>query len=564
MVGWNQKKREKDFEIAPDEIFLDSANVSDFDRDRFEGRLERPLARSAFWVLGSTLAFILLVLLFQVANLQIRQGSVYAEASAKNSLEERVLFAERGVISDRNGVPLVTNEATKDGFARREYKTPGFGALLGYVSYPRKDAKGIYYSTEISGLAGVEASFDPELKGEGGRLLVETDALGEVKSQGMVVPSVPGKSLTLSIDLRAQEAFYKAIRGLAESIPYAGGAGILMDVETGELHALVSYPEYDPNVLSSGGPKNMIENYNRDVRKPYLNRPVQGLYAPGSVVKPLVAAGALTDGIITPEYTVNALGSLVLPNPYNPDKPNVFPDWKVFGLTDLRKAIAWSSDVYFYIVGGGFGDKKGLGIDRLAHWYSAFGLTDPTGITLPGEEIGFVPTPEWKEETYDERWNVGNTYHTAIGQYAMQVTALQMARAIAAVANGGVLVTPTILKETGSRPKGTPQGTKVSVTKEALQVVREGMRQGVKDGTSSGLLGFEYLVHLAGKTGTAQTGTRNEFHNSWAVGFFPYENPRYVYTVVMEKGPAKNTIGGVYIMSQVLAELSQTAPEYFK
>ncbi len=560
------KRKTRGFEIDPDEIFLDDANVSEFDRSRFEGRLERPLARSAFVLLGGSLGLILLLLLAQVWNLQVRQGSTYAEASERNSLEEHVLFAERGIISDTNGIPLITNEATEGGFVRRVYKTPGFGALLGYVSYPKKDSKGNYYSTETKGLAGIEASYDAELRGEGGRLLVETDALGEVKSQGVVVPAVPGHSLTLSIDARVQEAFYKAIKGLADNVSFSGGSGILMDVDTGELRALVSYPEYDPNVLASGGPSSVIEGYSKDARRPYLNRPVQGLYAPGSVVKPLLAAGALTDGIITPEYTIyDSKGFISIPNPYNPENPNIFKDWKIHGTVDLRRAIAWSSDIYFYIVGGGFGAQKGLGIERLAYWYRTFGLTDPAGVALPGEASGFVPTPSWKEETYGEKWNIGNTYHTAIGQYAMQVTALEMARAIAAVANDGVLVTPTVLKESTTRlPDAPSEGVELPITKEALQIVREGMRQGVRDGTSSGLISFDSLAHLAGKTGTAQTGVRNEYHNSWAVGFFPYEKPKYVYVVVMERGPSTNTLGGIYVMSQVFSELRETASDYFK
>lgn len=552
-----KRKGWRDPEIAPDEIFLDAANAPDFDTSRFEGRLERPLAPSAFLGVSITIILAGFVLLAQTWNLQVNQGAAYAAQSQRNSLDERPLFAERGIILDDQGTPLVTNELTNDGFVRRVYKTPGFGALLGYVSYPKKDANGNFYETEMKGMAGIELAYNNQLAGTNGSLLVETDATGKITSQGSIKPPVNGTSLTLSIDARVQQAFFDAIKGLADKVPFEGGSGILMDVETGELRAYVSYPEYDPNVLSAGAPKDVIRGYSTDSRRPYLNRPVQGLYTPGSVVKPLEAAGAVTDGAIDPNYTVNAQGSLSLPNPYNPSKPNIFKDWKVLGVIDLRDAIAWSSDVYFYMVGGGYGNVKGLGIKRLAYWYDTFGLTSPTGLGLQGEKSGFVPTPEWKQETFGEAWNIGNTYHTAIGQYSMQVTPLAQARAIAAIANGGYLVKPTLVH-------GAPiTKTQLPLSTQAIKVVQEGMRMGVTEGTSIGLNDLSF-VEPAGKTGTAQQGVRNEFHTSWAVGFWPYDHPKYVYTVIMERGPASNVLGGIYVMHQVLTTMRHSAPEYFE
>ncbi|MDO8624016.1 MAG: penicillin-binding transpeptidase domain-containing protein [bacterium] len=548
----------RDPEIAPDEIFLDATNAPLFDRARFEGRLERPLGRSTFTFIGGVLGLVLLILVGQLWNLQIFQGTTYAAMSARNSLSSQVVFANRGVVSDVQGVPLITNEAGEEGHVVRRYLTPGLGSVLGYISYPKKDSSGNYYDTEITGLAGIEAYFNTVLGGENGTLLVERDALGEVQSQGVIISPVNGSDLALTIDMRAQKALYDAIRSLADRVPFIGGAGILMEVNTGAVRALVSYPEYDSNILSSGAPSDSIAGYNASARKPYLDRAVVGLYAPGSIVKPFEAAGALTDGIITPDVTVNSTGSISVANPYDPKHPTIFKDWKALGVVDMREAIAWSSDIYFYMVGGGYGGQKGLGIERLAYWYRVFGLESPTGVELPNESSGFVPTPAWKEKTYNEIWRIGDTYHTAIGQYAMQITPIEMARAFAAIANGGKLVKPTLIKD------APLQGESVAVSQEALRVVREGMRKGVTEGTSAGLYPLESFVHLAGKTGTAQTGVHNEFYNSWAAGFFPYENPKYVYVVVMEKGPSTNTTGGVYVMSQFLSKLHQTAPEYFE
>ena len=234
------------------------------------------------------------------------------------------------------------------------------------------------------------------------------------------------------------------------------------------------------------------------------------------------------------------------------------PDTKVIGIEDLRTAIAYSSDVYFYTVGGGYQGKKGLGIDRLNYWYETFGLTKPTGIELPGEQSGFVPTPDWKQKTFGEAWNIGDTYHTAIGQYSMQLTPIEEARAIAAIANGGKLLTPTLLKTSGA-----VGGETLAVSPANLEVVREGMRKGVTEGTSVGLNDLSF-VDPAGKTGTAQLGLHNEFYNAWAVGFWPYNDPKYVYVVVMEKGPAGNSTGGIYVMHRFLSALHAAAPEYFK
>ncbi len=553
----NRNTRRRDPEISPDEIFLDASNLPQFNQGSLEGRLEKPLARSSYLGIGVGIALIFSALVAQAAHLEIEKGSAYAARSQQNLLRPEVQFAERGAILDRNGVQLVTNDPTDTGFVKRVYKTPGFSELLGYVSYPKKDSKGHYYDTEIKGLAGIEESYNTQLAGKNGTLLVEEDARGHTVSQGKVIPAQHGTDLTLSIDARAQSAFYTAIQELSDRIPFQGGSGILMDVNTGEIRALVSYPEYDSNVLSAGGPSDMIAAYSRDTRQPYLNRPIQGLYTPGSVVKPLEASGALTDGTISADYTINDTGSISIPNPYDPSHPSVFKDWKAIGVEDMRRAIAFSSDVYFYTVGGGFGGQKGLGINRLTQWYEAYGLTKETGINLPGEASGFVPSPAWKLKRFNEAWNIGDTYHTAIGQYSMQVTPIEEARAIAAIANGGHLITPTLIKDQ------TPTGESLAVSPAALQVVREGMRLGVQEGTSIGLNDLSFTT-IAGKTGTAQLGYHNEFYNAWAVGFFPYDHPKYVYVVVMEHGPSGNSLGGIYVIHQFLQSLHAAAPEYFE
>ena len=526
---WRRKKR-WDSEIAPDEIFLDSSNAPAFDRARFEGRLEKPLPQSAFLSLAGMLTLFFLVLITRAWNLQVTHGADFAAESARNSLEARTLFAPRGIIIDVNGATVAENIEKEDGSVRRNYPVPALGQIIGYVSYPKKDAKGIYYDTKQTGLTGLEAQYDALLAGRNGQLLTETDALGKVRSEGVVVPAESGKTIQLSIDANLQKLFARALGAIVEDKHFIAGAGVIMDVHTGAVRAMVSYPSFDPNVMASGGPSKIIAGYSKDPGRPFLDHAVQGVYAPGSIVKPLIASGALTDGLITQNTVIDDPGFLSLPDPYHPGKSFIYKGWKALGIVDVRKAIAWSSDIFFYTVGGGFGNQKGLGIDRLEYWYRQFGLGSLTGIDAPGEVAGLIPNPQWKQTTFGEPWYLGDTYFTAIGQYSVQVTPIQMVRATAAVANGGKLFTPTLLAEQN------PTFVNVPVDAAAFKVVQEGMRQTVTEALASAL-NLPY-VKVAAKTGTAQTGTRNQYDNSWVIGFFPYENPQYAFAVVLERGPA--------------------------
>ncbi|HEX8591175.1 MAG TPA: hypothetical protein VF696_00255, partial [Candidatus Paceibacterota bacterium] len=228
-----RRKRHKDYELSPDEIFLDSSNLPEYNQGNLEGRLERPISRGSYLGISAVFGFVMLALVAQAANLELIQGDKFAQQSERNRLRPEVIFAKRGAIMDRNGAPLVTNVEEEGGQVRREYEAPGFAHLLGYVSYPKKDSSGNYYDTDITGLAGTESAFNDVLAGENGTLLVEENAKGEIQSQGSVRPVKNGTNITLAVDARAQRAFYNAIRELADGTPFRGGAGVLMDVQTG-------------------------------------------------------------------------------------------------------------------------------------------------------------------------------------------------------------------------------------------------------------------------------------------------------------------------------------------
>lgn len=545
-MNWRRRRR-RDPEIAPDEIFLDASNMPAFDRNRFEGRLEKPLSRGTFLSLTGVLALFLCVLIIRSWNLEITNGAAFAAQSARNSLEVATLFAPRGVITDLHGVVLAGNATRPDGSAGRDYPLASLSHVIGYVSYPKKDARGIYYDTSETGITGLEAEYDALLAGKNGQVLAEKDALGRVRSEGIVVKAEEGKALQLSIDANLQRLFARAVAGIASDKHFIAGAGVILDVQTGAVRALVSYPSYDSGVMSDGSPSETIAAYNTNSGHPFLDHAVQGVYAPGSIVKPFVAAGALTDGLITADTVIDDTGSISILDPYHPGTTFVYKGWRALGAVDVKKAIAWSSDVFFYTVGGGFGNQKGLGATRLEYWYRQFGLGSPTGIDVSGEANGLVPTPAWKKAVFNEPWYLGDTYFTAIGQYSMQVTPLQMARATAALVNGGKLFTPTLLA------KATPAYTTVPVNASALALVRAGMRQTVTTALASAL-NLPYLS-VAAKTGTAQTGTRNQYDNSWVIGFFPYDNPQYAFAVVLERGPEGSGSQAVNVMQQLFESL---------
>lgn len=527
-MRWARRAR-RTIEIAPEEIFLDDSLGGDLDRARFEGRIERPLARSTFLIAGAGCIAVLSILALRAGYLQVVEGETYALRSAQNSLETTTLFAPRGVITDRNGVVIVQNVSKEDGEMVRHYTLPEMGQIIGYVSRPKKDSKGRYYDFEQTGVVGLEAMYNDLLRGTNGKVLVEQDVRGETRSSGVIEPAREGGTLVLSIDAAVERDLAEAIASTVRSKNFIAGAGVIMDVHTGEVLAIVSYPSYDPNVMVRGGPADVIEGYSTSQGHPFLDHAVQGMYTPGSIVKPFVSLGALTDGLISANTIINDPGSMTVPNPYQPGKNYVYRGWKPLGPVDVTLAIAWSSDIFFYTVGGGFGSQKGLGIDRLNYWYQQFGFGAPTGIDLPDEASGVLATPAHKKEKFNESWYLGDTYFTSIGQYSMQVTPIQAARAAAAIANGGTLVRPTI------RAGQPTVATQVPGTPEAYALVQKGMRKTVTEALAQ-LLNVPYVT-VAAKTGTAQTGTRNQYDNSWVTGYFPYENPQYSFAIVLERGP---------------------------
>ncbi len=279
-----------------------------------------------------------------------------------------------------------------------------------------------------------------------------------------------------------------------------------------------------------------------DPSQPFFNRAIGAKYPTGSTIKPFEASGALQEQIISPTKLINDPGYIVVKSENDPTVEYRFAGVTPHGLVDMRKAIAVSSNIYFYTVGGGYGDQKGLGPAGIKKYLDMYGWEQKTGIDLPGEFKGFVPSPAWKKEYKQENWWDGDTYNLSIGQSDLQVTPIQVATAYAAIANGGTLYKPQIVQKiiSGSganasiiqefKPEVTGQ---LGIDQANLQVVREGMRDGVRMEYGSSLMLNNIGIPIAGKTGTVETNKAGVF-NTWSCDFAPYDNPIFVFCGTIE------------------------------
>ena len=533
--------KHKQDNIEVDEIFLDSANLPGYDRENLEGTLENPIRKSFFLWLGWIFLIFGIIFAGKVSFLQIVRGAEFRERASKNYLKVITEYSARGLIYDRDGKALVKN-IVLDGKLRRVYPSAGFLHVLGFKNE-----------------SGLEASYDEILRGVQTKKAEEIDANGNSISSGILEKGKPGKNIQTTLSSDLQTKFAEIIFSTIKERGFLGGAGIILNPADGEILALVSEPEFDPNILIFNPTEESVNKLLKDPGKPFFNRAVSGLYPPGSIVKPALAIAALVENIISPNKKILSTGSISLPNPYNPIKPNVFLDWKAHGWVDMKEALAVSSDVYFYEIGGGYQDQKGLGPWNIKKYLAMFGFSSLSGIDLGGEARGHIPDPDEKQDGRD--WTIGDTYNISIGQGDILVTPLQAAVYAMALANKGDMSYPHIVKAILDQDKSIvekfdyPPKQKINISSEVFDVARAGMRQAVLTGTAYGLAGLP--VELAAKTGTAEIGDTDKVH-SWSIGFFPYENPKYAYAVLMESGPRSNTIGATYVASQIIRWMLDT------
>ena len=489
--------------IDIEEVFLDGRNILGYHRENLEGALERPITKKIFFVMGILCTSSIALFALRTGSLQVFRADAFRERSSHNYLRFVEQPAERGLIYDRDGNVLAENK-TRELYdfslsLIRRYPEQGFLHALGFL---RKDG------TALRGASGIEAQYNTLLGGISGKRIEEVNAVGLVLGSGVRTPPRGGLGMVTSLSRDLQLQLARSIERIANERGFSGGAGVVLDVSNGAVLALVSVPEFDPNVLVSGLTQEKLEDLLDDPGKPFFNRAVSGLYPPGSIVKPAIAAAALAERVIDQETTITTNGKLVLENPYFPDQPSIFLDWKNHGIVDMRSALAVSSNVYFYTIGGGYGTQRGLGMSKINQYLALFGFGEMTGIDIPGEQLGFLPDPE--SPLRSRAWTIGDTYHASIGQGDILVTPVQMAVYAATIASSGTVYRPFLVQRTVDDRKNTIQEFSLPprksgiVSNEIFRVIQEGLRDAVEYGTAQGLGGLP--IRVAAKTGTAEIG----------------------------------------------------------
>lgn len=451
-----------------------------------------------------------LVLLARIIELQIIKGAYYRTLSEENRIRHIPISSSRGKILARGG---------------EEMKDKNFAHITGYLGEVNEEEvgkvdarcteKGPRKMGKMVGRGGINEEYDCILSGIDGEELIEVDSSGEkIRTLGIKKP-IPGSDLTTTIDYGLQNK-------IVEEMGQKKGAVVVSDFR-GEILALFSSPSFDPV---------RVENYLKDPDLPFFNRAIGGAYHPGSVFKPFVALTALSEGKIDKNFTYNDAGKIEIKTPYG---DFIYSNWyftqygRVEGLIDLVRALARSTDTFFYTIG------EMVGPENIAKYSEKFGLSKKTGIDIPGEISGLVPTPEWKEKIKKEKWFLGNTYHLSIGQGDIVLTPIGLNSAFSAIANEGKLCKPYInlkLKTKNEKCKD------VGIKKEYLNLVKEGMRRVCVTG-GTGYTFFNYPENVYCKTGTAEVGLDGETH-AW----FTLFNDDLVMTVLVEKGGEGSKVAG--------------------
>jgi penicillin-binding protein 2 len=551
---------------------------------------------------------VVVVLVLRLWHLQVLEGDRYLAMARHNRLRLRVVEAPRGILFDRYGQILVDNrpsfdvylvpedvtdpagtagrladlvgmpaeqvaeklaagrrrpftplllkagvpEATMVAVEERKMEFPGVSLrvhpvraypagslaahLLGYVSevnqaqLAREEFRD-FVPGEPFGQAGVERRFDAFIRGIDGGEQIEVDALGRVTRLVERMEPQSGFNLILTIDRRLQDAAEKAFAG-------KNGAVVAMDPRTGEILAWVSNPAFDPALFTQRISLTEWEGLAGDPRHPLQNRPLQGQYPPGSIFKLIVAAAALESGAITPATRLDCPASFTLGN-------FTFDDWKREGrgVMDLRRAIAESCNTYFYQV------ALKTGIEPIVEMAREFGMGGEVGLGLGDEGRGLIPTPAWKQRVTGEPWYPGNTVITAIGQGMVLATPLQVLTMVSAIANGGTLYKPWIVRRVESwqgevvEEYGPEIRRRVRVSPETLRIIREGMWAVVNEEQGTGGRSRIPWIEVAGKTATAQVvrkqpgqEKRGPKDHGWFVAYAPAEGPEVAVVVIAEHG----------------------------
>jgi penicillin-binding protein 2 len=428
---------------------------------------------------------------------------------------------------------LVQNNAIRD------YKdSEVFAHLVGYTGkitanelQNHQDKN--YALNDYIGKNGIEIQYENYLRGIAGKRQTEIDAQGNFKKTLAEVPGVPGSNVKLNIDYDLQKTIYDSLKKIMPRFGATKAAAVATNPKTGQVLALISLPSFDNNMFAQGISQQEYSKLLNDPNRPLINRSVAGTYPPASTIKPVMATAALAERVVTAQTKilddgVIRVGSFTF---YGYDREGL-------GMMDVYSAIARSSDIYFYTIGGGNTKTGflGLGPEKIAKWFRKFYMGEILGIDLPGEKAGLVPDPDWKKRVKKEQWYLGDTYHESIGQGDVLATPLQINNWTATVANGGKIMRPYILNEVEGKFKAEPKILGENLFDPGiLKIVQDGMRQTILAGSAQQLKSLP--IEISGKTGTAQFDARDLSRtHAMFTSYAPSSDPQIALTVLVEAG----------------------------
>ncbi len=464
----------------------------------------------------------------------------------------------------------------------RDYLTGSLTAhVIGYTGaippalMAEYKAKG-YAANDLVGLTGLELQYDDVLRSFKGRETIEVDVSGrKLRTVGEPILPRPGHNLKLTLDTELQKVVVRALEKGIRNTERRAGVAIAMDPRNGQILAMASLPGFDNNLFIGGISIRDYMALVQDKRRPLINHAIAGLYPPGSTYKIIPALGALQEGVVTPDTIIIDEGVLWLPNRFFPDNPELAQPFYCWyrpghGRVNFIRAMAVSCDVYFYYISGGYEPSgfRGLGIDRLVYYAELFGMGQPTGIDLPGEAAGLVPTPKWKRINYAETWVTGDTYNMGIGQGFVLATPLQILNAYAAIANGGLLYKPYLVQEILDADGRVIERRQPQVVRNLLDYVSPEhlawVQQGLRAVTAPGGTAEELDVPgvpVAGKTGTAEfcdnypkcldKDGRVKTSHAWFVAYAPADNPE-IAVIAFVYGGGEGSLVAAPIVAEIL------------
>ncbi|MBI2674288.1 MAG: hypothetical protein HYX22_00920 [Candidatus Yanofskybacteria bacterium] len=509
----------------------------------------------------------------RVADILGRDKSEFRTFLSDGVKNNSVFFARSGL--NKNQVLEIKNLNPKGFYVvpntkRRYVDGPQFSLVLGYVGKISKNELGVddyYYPTDIIGRLGIEARYEEYIRGEHGRISFSTGggsrleadqpltgaklSGGQRESKVLNKDPAIGNSVVLNIDYDMQKRLFNELFNVLKDSNYSKAAAVVQDPRTGAVLAMASFPAYDNNLFVEGLSDNQFKGLFENKSRPLFNRAISGLYNPGSTIKPFMGMMALEEKIFSPSDTIRDCVGLTIVNPYNPNDVYIFNNWRIeYGFFNLKRAIANSCNVYFYIAGGGlpagqagYDNIKGLGVERIANYLKSAFADSRLGIDLPGEAEGFVPTPDWKLTARGESWYQGDTYNISIGQGDLLVTPLWLNSYISAIANGGTLYKPFVAKQILDSNKNVLMSFesellgKLSFSEGTISEVKNAMLETTISGTAK-LLGA-LPVKTGAKTGTAEV-VKGRTVNSIMTAFAPFDDPEINITVLVEGGTSTN------------------------